>query len=320
MPRALPAPYSKTQALADLRSLAEKKPTMCFHDLPPALRRAVHRHWGTMAKARRAARIPSLSPGRTPLWTEQRVLATIRSLARQRHHMSQGALIAAGHGRVVTASIHVFGSFSRARELAGVQMTKRRGRATSAWDADTVVATIRTRHEAQETLAVTKAPKPLVNAANRIFGSWRSAIEAAGLDYDRILLRRDYSDAELLDWMRQLSLTHPSMTLNDLDAFGEHTVACRRRWGSLERAASAAGLEGWPKRVRHEAMSQEAIVSALRRMARAGAALNLTRVRRTPGNQRLVDGVFKHFLTWDDAIAAAGLPSQRKVPPPRRAT
>lgn len=313
MPQAIQAPLGKAQAIEMLRSLASKQPRLRFEELPIGLRRAIHQHWGSMAAARKVARIPARRPGRTPTWTNERVLGELRVLARRGQHMSQSALLHDGHTRLVSAATKIFGSFARARELAGIHITKHKSPAQHVWDADAVVAAIRARHEEGEPIAVTKCPRSLVSAANRIFGGWRAAVEAAGLDYEKVLLRRDYSDGELLDWLRQLSLSNPSMTLYDLDRLGEHTVACRRRWGSLEQAAMAAGLSGWPVRVHHEAMSHEEITSDLRRLARAGEALNFGTVRQNPDRRRLVDGALKRYPSWDAAIAAAGLPPQRKI-------
>lgn len=319
MAQAIKLALGKGQAIELLRSFASKQPRLRFEELPIALRRAIHQHWGSMAEARKAARIPARPPGRTPTWTNERVLGELRGLARRGQHMSQSALLHDGHTRLVSAATRIFGSFARARELAGIHITKQRPRAQHSWDADAVVAAIRARHEEGEPIAVTKCPRSLVSAANRVFGGWRAAVEAAGIDYEQVLLRRDYSDAELLDWLRQLSLSNPSMTLYDLDRLGEHTVACRRRWGALEHAAMAAGLSGWPVRVHHEAMGHEEIASELRRLARAGESLNFAAVRRNPERRRLVDGALKRYPSWDAAVAAAGLPSQRKIRPAVRA-
>jgi hypothetical protein len=310
MPRR-PVSYSKARAAEDLRAHAAAGKVLRFNDLPAPLRRAVHQYWGGMANARRLLRLPALVPGRRS-WTTERVIAEIRRLHRKGQHMSQNAVAKAGRMDLLLAAARLFGSWTRAREHAGVQLAKRRSHPKSAWDDTTIVSEIQARHGRGEPLAVTKTPSSLVSAAQRIFGSWREAIEAAGFQYDEIVLARRYDDDDLLEWLRALARTRPDMTLYDLDRHGQHTVACRRRWGSLEAAAEAAGLSGWPVRVRHEAMSRDEVVKTLRRLVRARVPINLTHVRGHPGFSRLVNSAFKHFATWDDAVATAGLPPHRK--------
>ena len=64
MPVPSPRLYTKAQALTDLEATFSRRPSTRFVDLPPALRRAIHRYWGDMAHARRAASGPALRPGR----------------------------------------------------------------------------------------------------------------------------------------------------------------------------------------------------------------------------------------------------------------
>lgn len=284
---------------------------MRFEDLPPPLRRAVHRHWGSMEAARRAARLPARRRGRAPTWSPERVIDEIRKLARRGQHMSANALMEAGRFDLLAAAASHFGSLALARERAGIVFIRRRAVASKAWDADAVVNAILERYHDGETLAVTKSPRSLVSAATRHFPSWRVAIETAGLNYDDIILHRHYSDDDLLTWLRQTAEAHSQMTLFDMDKYGGHTVACRRRWGSLEEAAAAAGLNDWPVRTRFEAMSCDEIVRTLRRLSRARVPLSFTRVREDPSHQRLLNSVMKRFASWDEAIAAAGLPPQR---------
>src|ERR1041384_4658120 len=201
------------------------------------------------------------------------------------------------------------GSWIRARTLAGISFRAERTFSMPVWDATTVVTEIKARHRQQEPLALSKAPKSLTCAARRIFGSWRTAIETAGLDYDSILLLRRCDDDDLLAWLRRLAQAKPRMTLYQLDKYGGHAVACRRRWGSLERAARAAGLVGWPVRVRRPAASREHVVRMIRKWNKAGRSLELSIVRTTPGGHYLINSAFHHFPTWNRAIKAAGLRS-----------
>jgi hypothetical protein len=297
------ADWTKQRVLEELRRRAGRGHVLRINDLPAPLKRAIHRYWGTMAAARAAARLPPVVPGRR-YWTVEKILAAVRKLDRAGVHLSYNDVVKAGHQALVVAANTHLGGWTRARELAGVRFKKRRPRVSMAWDASSVVAAIRRRNDGGETLAVTKTPSSLVSAAQRNFGSWREAVDAAGLDYDQVLLRHDVTDAQVQQWLRKLARAHPRMKLHELEQRGEHVVACRRRWGSLEEAAQAAGLQNWPVRVRRSLLSREQVIQAIRRRIRAGKAVNFAAVRSERGTQ-LADSALKRFATWDEAVSAA---------------
>lgn len=265
-----------------------------------------------MANARRAAGLAP-PPGNRFRWPESRVIEKIQILYRSGVHLSQNAVIEAGHRALVLAACARFGSWSAARERAGVpSLVRRQPTSAVAWSARAIVDEIVARVRRGQSVAVTKTPNALVCAAQRFFGSWREAIEAAGLDYASVSLSRRWTDAQLLDWLRRLSKRNPRMLLTELAALGGHGSACKRRWGSLDAALRAAGLDAWPTRRRHRALDRERVLRALRARARAKKPMNLVAARRDPAAASLVHSALRIFATWDDAITAAGLPLQRR--------
>src|SRR5512138_1918481 len=134
------AVWSRPDTVAALRRRAKQGPLM-FNDLEASLRRSILFHWGGMAKARAALDLPRLVPPRQK-WSRERVLAEIRGLARAGQHLSANALLRAGRNDLVVAATKYAGSWTRARELAGVRFKRHRPRVTNAWDAGTVVASI----------------------------------------------------------------------------------------------------------------------------------------------------------------------------------
>lgn len=293
---------SRAVASKALRQLARKGPPL-YTSLEAPLRRAVLLYWGGMAGARKALGL-SRPPAPRQTWSRTRVIDEIRKLHQSGQHMSSSAVVSAGHCDLVIAANKYAGGWVRARTLAGVSFKASRTVSMPVWDAATVVAEIQARHRQGLPLAISKAPKSLTCAACRIFGSWRDAITTAGIDYDSVLLLRQQSDEELLAWLRKLARKKPHMSLFDLDKHGEHTVACRRRWGSLEAAASAAGLTGWPIRLRTPATSRAAVLQMLREWRKEHHSLQLTAVRAIEGGHRLINSVFHHFKNWNSAVAA----------------
>lgn len=307
---------SRRAAKAMLRKVAENRVPV-FNDLPSPLRRATLLYWGSMAAARDALALPRLDAPRQA-WSLKRIIGEVRALHRAGIHMSANAVIKAGRTDLVLAAGRYAGGWVRARQLAGVRFARRPSPTANAWDAASVLAEIVDRRRRNLPIAVSKSPKALVNAANRIFGSWRDAIEAAGIDYATVALSRTYADEELLAWLRRLASSRPRMTLWDLDQHGEHAVVCRRRWGSYERAAAAAGIAGWPIRERAPALSRAKVIRALRSRHAAKLPLNIRGVRKSRGGHSLVNSALHRFATWDDALAAAGLRARASVGERRR--
>lgn len=302
---------TRSDASVALRKQAQRGPVL-YSELDRPLQRAVLIHWGSLREARKAIGLRPL-PAARQLWSKERVLVEIRNLHSRGQHMSTVELARAGRMDLIVAAKTYLGSWGRARSLAGIPFSPMRTPSVPVWDASAVIVEIVARHRAALALAVTKAPKSLTSAGIRIFGSWKASIEAAGFGYDTVRLRRTYEDAELLAWMRQLASMMPTLTLFQLDQHGEHAVVCRRRWGSFEAAAKAAGLVDWPRRLRRPALSRAAVLAALRKRRAAGASLTLANVRREEGGEALVTSTFHHFPRWSLALAAVAGASRTRI-------
>ena len=309
--------YGEAEAARALLRLS-RQGILKYNDLEAPLRRAVVLHWGGMSAARDALGLARPLPPRQ-LWSRKRVLDEIRALARAGRHLSMSALRDAGRHDLLIAARKYAGGWTRARQLAGVRFRRQRSQTTAAWDAAAVIAEIDHRRSTGHELAVTKVPRALVSAAQRTFGSWRAAIEAAGIDYDSIVLGRTYDDDALLTWLRRLARRNPQMSPFEIDQHGEHAVACRRRWGSYEAAATAAGLTGWLVRKRHPAVSRKEVMRKLRERYATGASMSHRAVESSRGGSTLITSVFHHFPTWNDALAAADVPTVHRVHDDRRA-
>jgi hypothetical protein len=201
---------------------------------------------------RRPMQNESAAPEERRRWTEDRVARALLELDRRGVPISQRGLIEAGERQLVQV-INYFGGFRRARRAAGLPPPALQWQRCELQAAD-VLAEIQRRHAEDEPLAWSQIPPALQYAGPRWYGSWRLAITAAGLDYDRIRLTREYTQATLIEAVRTLAREQPQMTLSQL---GRHSMAStlRERFGSLEKAALGAGCVDWP--VRHRRTKRE---------------------------------------------------------------
>jgi hypothetical protein len=176
----------------------------------------------------------------------------------------------------------------------------------------------------------------LYQAGSRIFGSWRNALQAAGLSPDRASRAERWPPAKILMVIRNLSRRRRPLRKRELEErFGNLVSAARRIFGSWSKAILASGVD--PAKLRRVApWTRERVLETL-----------LTRaLRNQPVSARLmeprsiVEAGRRFFGSWSATLEAAGLdpavytvrprPTQasarapsvtgtRRAPPPRQA-
>ena len=182
-----------------------------------------------------------------PKWNQDAIAAEIL-----RRHEARLDLSYSGMTRenlpLLRAATRYMGSWQAAIEYAGLNYDDiRRYRS---WNNDRIVDRIRELYAKGEDLSwrhvsLTLDPSLAAAATKKShFGSWRSALETAGLDYDAIRRYHDWSEEEVLRRVRDLyaqgkALNAKSMEKNDITLI----TAARRRFPSWDRTLAAAGLD-----------------------------------------------------------------------------
>jgi hypothetical protein len=147
----------------------------------------------------------------------------------------------------------------------------------------------------------------LLRAATRYFGSWKDAIEFAGLNYDEIRRYRVWTEDKILATIRKyeregkdLSWRHVSTVLDPPLA----AAAIRSgRFGSWQKALEEAGLDYDTIR-KHRYWDDEIVVNELRELAEQGQSLRVSDV--TEMKPALVAAARRRFDGWYEAVEAAG--------------
>jgi hypothetical protein len=226
-------------------------------DLSFELDQALLRRFESLEAARERAGLPH--PTLPRRWDRERVLAELRREHDRGTRMTGNGLAAAGRRDLLAAAVVHFGTFTRARRLARIPTPRALPSShvpfLKIWDEDRVVHEIQRRAASRKSLAPSRIPRPLMAAASRYWGSWRNAIDAAGHDYTKIVLRRDRTDEELLELVRTLARLRPEMTLEQLRELPLSTTLYRR-FGTPHAAARRAGVSAWPKREALPALSR----------------------------------------------------------------
>ena len=116
-------------------------------------------------------------------------------------------------------------------------------------------------------------------AAERLFGSWKAAIEAAGLDYSKICRYQKWSRDKVI---RKIKEAHKQGKPINSVAMQENNkplyMAAVKRFGNWENAVKAAGINYRKIRIRR-LMESDEIKQEIMRLYRSGVNLSYTNMR-----------------------------------------
>jgi enamine deaminase RidA (YjgF/YER057c/UK114 family) len=149
---------------------------------------------------------------------------------------------------LLRAATRYMGSWQAAVEYAGLNYED--VRRYKSWTNDRIVERIRELYAQGADLSwrhVSLTLDPSVAAAatkKSHFGSWRAALEAAGLDYDAIRRYHDWSEDEVLRRVRDLYAQGQPLNAKRMEKEQITLItAARRRFPSWDRTLAAAGLD-----------------------------------------------------------------------------
>ncbi len=307
----------RREALRRLRRFAKQhgRPVTAAA-LPAALRDALLRLFGTIESARHAAGLRAPVPQRK--WDRALALAELQREHARGTRLTLSGLLDAGRKDLTHAVNEHIGSLPAARRLAGLPepapLPRKHVPFQKEWDEDRVLDEILGRATDGQSLAPSRIPRPLYGAATRYLGSWREAVEAAGFEYNAVVLNRPFEDGELLAILRKLAVERPDMTVTELQH--EPIATSLHRWfGGYESAVRRAGIRDWPVRINVPRLPRSEIREALQ--ARLASGRSIERVHVTEDEPKLAYAVRMIHPDWTEAIARLelGRATRRRGPP-----
>lgn len=154
----------------------------------------------------------------------------------------------------------------------------------------------------------------LYGAARRIFGSWRNALQAAGIAPQQVLTWERWSPAQILVMIRHLARRGCPLTTYQIERRYHNLVsAARRHFGSWTKAVLAAGVEP-TKLQRVVPWNPDRVIEAILTRALRNESLAARGVE----PRSLLEAGQRFFGDWPAAVSAAGLDAALTVLPPRR--
>ncbi len=241
-------------------------------------------------------------------WSSERVLSEIRAWR------DRGEPLYANHVRInfqelLAASIRYFGNWQTAVEAAGISYEQ--VRKYRKWSKEAIIQEIRDLHSRGVDLSframALSQHNAMVYAAIRTkyFGSWKAALEAAGLESEEIYRYRSWEEADILGEIRRLQSEGADLSSKAMDESSNRLIAtARRRFGNWGQALERAGIDYNDIR-RRKRWSRESLVEGILELKRQGIPLITPEVKKA--NPSLFAAACKkHFFgTWKKALKAA---------------
>ena len=195
------------------------------------------------------------------------------------------------------------------------------------WNKDNIGTEIRRMFEASENLnyaAVAQEQVALLRAATRYFGSWRAAVEFAGIDYDEIRRYKTWTRDRIVERIQELNAEGQDLSWRHVSTKVDPQLAAaatkRKHFGSWRNAVASAGLD-YGKIRRYREWDEDTITQRLKELHEQGIDLNAKNMEEY--DITLITAARRRFDSWDRALTAAGLDFKkivRRTPFKRRKT
>lgn len=148
----------------------------------------------------------------------------------------------------------------------------------------------------------------LLRAATRYFGSWRAAVEYAGIDYDDIRRYKSWTRSRILERIRELHAEGKDLSWRHVSTTVDPQLAAaatkRKHFGSWKAAVNAAGLDYGTIR-RYQEWDAATIIQKVKDLHAEGVDLNAKSMEEY--DITLITAARRRFDSWDKALTAAGL-------------
>ena len=154
----------------------------------------------------------------------------------------------------------------------------------------------------------------LLRAATRYFGSWRIAVEFAGLNYDDIRRYKTWSRSRIVERIQELHNNGEDLSWRHVSTQVDPQLAAaatkRKHFGSWRNAVASAGLDYATIR-RYREWDENTITQRLRELHEQGIDLNAKNIEEY--DITLITAARRRFESWDRALTAAGLDFRKIV-------
>lgn len=249
-------------------------------------------------------------------WSREKIIEDITKLQQEGYSLSTRSMAELGFSGMVTTSYkpEYFGSWRNAIVAAGFD-PKQVCRRKRKWTAERVLERIQELHRVGEDLSHSSAKRNhqylvVVAINNRFFGSWREAVEAAGINYEDVSKHEYWSKERISERIRELHAEGESLSHEDAKRNHGALVSAAsspRYFGSWGAAIRAAGLDYDDIR-KINRWTKDKIIRTIRELHTDDRSVNNSSMRRM-GYRGMMEAASRpeNFGSWAEAVKAAGL-------------
>lgn len=182
------------------------------------------------------------------------------------------------------------------------------------WTRKSIVAEICRLHETGAEMNYAAAERDylnLVRAAAWHFGTWRLAVETAGLDYPSLSKYRRWGRERIAERIRELHAQGADLSWRaiSLDVDPPLAAAALRSNGyaTWAEALAAAGIDVNDV-ARYQQWNEERVLREIKELHRSSVPLSSKAAQQS--HSKLFCAARRRFGSWDDALRAAGLEAE----------
>lgn len=179
------------------------------------------------------------------------------------------------------------------------------------WTRKGIVAEIQHLHRAGIALNYASAEtnhSQLMRAAAWHFGTWRHAVETAGIDYNALSRYHRWGRERVVERIRELHQEGADLSWRSVSLEVDPALAAAalrpNGFASWRQAIAAAGLD-IEEVARYQAWDAERVLREIRALHQAKKPMSSRLVQIS--NQALFCAARRRFGSWDEALSAAGL-------------
>jgi hypothetical protein len=183
------------------------------------------------------------------------------------------------------------------------------------WTRKSIIAEIKRLYDANEELYYSKAEDNhlnLVRAAGWHYGTWRRAVEAAGIDYESLSRYQRWNKQRIIDRIRELHAQGKELHWRAVSTQVDPALAAAalrpNGFNTWRDALAAAGFD-IEEVARYKEWDEAKVLKAIRQRKRAGLSMHSKSLQSE--DQSLFCAARRRFGSWDGALNAAGLKAEK---------
>jgi metal-sulfur cluster biosynthetic enzyme len=324
-------PWSRHRIEEELRQLHEGGEPLYLAAMErnhPALAVAAQRYFGSYRQAVEAIGIDyaTVCIRAARIWTPRRIMRELKRLVEAGAEIWAGA-VKRNNPRLWRAATRYFGSYEYAVIAAGIDKARATRPAFRQWSPDAVIEELRRLEREGQSLAPSRlrqARPSFVHVCARRFGSYRQALDAAGIEYATVARcpAPAMTAQDVIRTLRWLSDKGADIRWRALEHTNPRLLrAANRRFGSYRAAVQAAGIIYPPKKPLSH-WTEPRVLQSLRDLYEQGADLRHRSMKLK--HMPLFAAAQYYFGSYTNAVAQAQIDYyqvvKRHLPSTARAT